>query len=322
MTIQKGLLEGSTKKDMEILDKYIKGLSDFKTFDGYVLAKVDVLFKMTDKREERLLELMKKYKYTTEGKYLVQKNLVFVVLVDDKENPFKNEELKEIIAHNLKEHDEYLARVEEFKNVNEYKQEVNDDDLSINVNPFKKERFCDKFNARLISYLKELRSYENYIASPCEYGSPRTNLSLDVDFQRNLVWDLGMKQRLIYAILREDSIGSITINSFNQYSVENGQSRQELNKINEVVIDGKQRLTTIISFLNGEFPIVVDGKECYYHNIKKVFSTCLSRMSILVSQYEITDKKELIECYLELNENKIVHDKLAIEHARNILNSL
>lgn len=322
ISVERKDLTGSSKKDLEVMDKYIESLANSESISGYVLFKIDVLLKLTNKKEENLLELMKKHKYTTKGKYLEGGTLVFVELLVGEDNPIKNEELKEIIAHNLKELDEYLARVEEFKNVQKYNQDKNDDDLIITENPFKKTRFCEKFNANLSSYIKELRSYKNYIMSPCEYENPRANLSLDVDFQRDIVWDLDMKQRLIYAILRDDSIGSITINSFNQYSANTGQSLQELNTINDVVIDGKQRLTTIISFLNGDFPIVIEGKECYYHNIKMVFSNCLERMNILVSKYKITDKKELIECYLEINENKVVHDKSTIEHTKNILNNL
>jgi hypothetical protein len=32
-------------------------------------------------------------------------------------------------------------------------------------------------------------------------------------------------------------------------------------------IDGKQRTTTVIKFVKGEFPITVDGKEYYYNDL-------------------------------------------------------
>ena len=71
------------------------------------------------------------------------------------------------------------------------------------------------------------------------------------NLQRDFVWDLYQKQEFILSILKQIEIPSVSL-------IAHGDVGQK--KIFQVV-DGKQRISTFISFLNNEFPINVNGVE-------------------------------------------------------------
>lgn len=75
--------------------------------------------------------------------------------------------------------------------------------------------------------------------------------SIGVNLQRPLVWSLLQKQQLILSILKGQKLPPITL-------VESElPGREKVFK----VIDGKQRLSTLVAFCQNEFPIEVDGIE-------------------------------------------------------------
>lgn len=97
-----------------------------------------------------------------------------------------------------------------------------------------------------------------------------TNFDFDVylpskgmNLQRDLCWTLQQKQSLILVILRDQVVPAITI-----VQIEDLTGRRDfLAKRNWQVIDGKQRLTTIISYFNNEFPILVEDKEYFFKDL-------------------------------------------------------
>jgi hypothetical protein len=79
------------------------------------------------------------------------------------------------------------------------------------------------------------------------------------DLQRGLVWTQTQKEQLILSLLR-----GATISKFVIVQHKTGTS-DKFSKIK--VIDGKQRITTIFSFIKNEFPIVIDGTKVYYKDL-------------------------------------------------------
>ena len=67
-----------------------------------------------------------------------------------------------------------------------------------------------------------------------------------------------------------------------------------------MVIDGKQRLTTIFRFIDNEFPIIVDGEEVYFKDLDTMAQNRLNSYSINVQIYysysddPITDDEKII----------------------------
>lgn len=79
--------------------------------------------------------------------------------------------------------------------------------------------------------------------------------TLNMNLQRDLVWSLQQKQELIISVFYKRYIPYISVMSLVNYNTVSDDKIQ--------IIDGKQRLTTFLSFLNNEFSIDIDG-ECLY----------------------------------------------------------
>ena len=75
------------------------------------------------------------------------------------------------------------------------------------------------------------------------------------NLQRPFVWTLLQKQELILSMLKGIALPAICI--IQNSKVESDKRRDRVYE----VIDGKQRLSTILAFVKGEFNIEVNGKE-------------------------------------------------------------
>ena len=116
--------------------------------------------------------------------------------------------------------------------------------------------------------IAELRDLKIKLSSPEMYlcqvkDLPNCKLDFNVflpkrgiDLQREKVWTLLQKRELIMSIFIGRYIPCVAIASMIDYSdIKNSDTLQ--------VIDGKQRLTTLIDFLNDEFSVVLDGDEYF-----------------------------------------------------------
>ena len=71
-------------------------------------------------------------------------------------------------------------------------------------------------------------------------------LDLQPDYQRGFIWSSEFKNKLIYSVIKQYPIGSISIRELN--------SKNSKGALQEVV-DGQQRLTTLYNFINDEYRI-------------------------------------------------------------------
>lgn len=74
----------------------------------------------------------------------------------------------------------------------------------------------------------------------------RDGLLLDTPYQRGVVWDTARMQNLVLSLLRGIPVGAITINR--RHNPDNPVEYA-------AVVDGKQRITTIRSFIDGELAV-------------------------------------------------------------------
>ena len=124
--------------------------------------------------------------------------------------------------------------------------------------------------------------------------------SIGKNLQRGLVWNIDQKRALILAILRDKTLEPISV-------IENRVRGKEGEKNCWQVIDGKQRLTTIISFLNDEFTIVHENKEWFYNDLPeecKKHIRFFDRLRVNVHYDDIKDKisdKTKIDLFEEIN---------------------
>jgi len=86
-----------------------------------------------------------------------------------------------------------------------------------------------------------------------------------MNLQRPLVWTLEQKQELIYSVFKGLKIPNISIIQY----------RDNDRNITYKIIDGKQRLSTLIAFVKNEFPITWNNQEYFFdeldHSIKGQF---------------------------------------------------
>lgn len=75
------------------------------------------------------------------------------------------------------------------------------------------------------------------------------------NLQRDFVWTLEQKQELILSIIKGVHIGKFTFISFDHNTLK--------------VIDGKQRLSTILGFVNNEFPVVLLSEDYLFRDLPK-----------------------------------------------------
>jgi hypothetical protein len=89
-----------------------------------------------------------------------------------------------------------------------------------------------------------LHSLENMLGS----------VDLAPPYQRQAVWGVRRRQRLVMSLLRGLSVGSITVNKRGTQFKEPGYEPYAPGNPMYAVIDGKQRWETVVMFLRDEFP--------------------------------------------------------------------
>lgn len=127
-------------------------------------------------------------------------------------------------------------------------------------------------------------------------------LDLDPDFQRGHVWTL--EQRIAYIEFSLRGGESARTIYFNSYDT---QSLRDL-----VLIDGKQRLTSVRMFLKGEVPAFGE----YISAMGKI-PTMFPRLSFSV--FSMPDRAAVLCWYLAMNAGGSVHGKEEIARVQRLL---
>jgi hypothetical protein len=84
-----------------------------------------------------------------------------------------------------------------------------------------------------------------------------------MNLQRDFVWNLDQKREIIWSILKRRHIARMAV----------------LNTKDDVyqIIDGKQRLSSMIAFINDGFTLLIDGKEYLFSELPKDYQTITSK---------------------------------------------
>lgn len=99
---------------------------------------------------------------------------------------------------------------------------------------------------------QEINSTVKYFAEKCKIDFEVYLPSKEMNLQRDFVWDIQQKRELIWSILMNRNIPRMAM--LNIVS-----DKQDTDGCYQV-IDGKQRLSTMIDFYNGKFHLEIDGK--------------------------------------------------------------
>lgn len=118
----------------------------------------------------------------------------------------------------------------------------------------------------------------------------RGGLDLQPEYQRDYVWNQDFKEKLIYSLIKRYPIGNISIRNLEELNNKGARS---------AVVDGQQRLTTILNFVTG-------NKENQYNKFK------------IGNEYARKIINEIIEYMGDYEDNKLNKLKKKIENKGNI----
>lgn len=87
--------------------------------------------------------------------------------------------------------------------------------------------------------------------------------SKSMNLQRDFVWSIDQKRELIFSVLLRRHIPRMAM----------------INTVDDVyqIIDGKQRLSTMIDFYNNKFDIILEGEKYYYEDLPEDYKIAISR---------------------------------------------
>lgn len=302
-----------------------KTLSDYynslRSFKGLRITTI-VFNKINQKTEESVLKLIKeRFDF-----FIKQDPLSHYLFIAQFSGEFTNDEIltyqKSLKEFAAEKESIFLKKEEENKTELIEKEKTSHEIKPLNL----KEKHYSNQNRDLKSLLDSARRYDDYLFS---YSyQDRSDLSLSPFFQRESVWTDEQKQGLILSILNNLPIGNFYINRYNFYrkydqykNYQNFLDRKELVELSEtdnVVYDGKQRLSTIIDYLDNQFPIIINGEKYYASNLEQKY---LQKFDTIVSVIftDIEDRDELINFYIKINTTQTKHTTKDIELAKSFL---
>lgn len=170
----------------------------------------------------------------------------------------------------------------------------------------------------------DIRHLKDWIASFTgtseNYSDTDALLELNPEFQRGHVWNLDKQIAFVENLLRGIDINK-TIR-FNDLTMRSHDGADEILKNKILCIDGLQRLTAIIDFIDGKYKIFnnqLNYQDILNHpdkpSMRRIFNNSLIQFDFL----QITSYKELLEYYIDLNTGGVAHTQADIQIAKDLL---
>ena len=150
-----------------------------------------------------------------------------------------------------------------------------------------------------LDYLKEtIDRYKN------NYG-----LNLNPNFQRGHVWSMDQRIAFVEFILQGGKTNPIYFNHENWMSSFEGEF---------VIVDGKQRLTSLLMFLDNEFPVFknLDQEEVGFY-AKELDFFRNNFLTFVIN--DLKSKKLVLKWYLEMNKGNIQHTEEELNRVEKLL---
>lgn len=137
------------------------------------------------------------------------------------------------------------------------------------------------------------------------------NLNLDPDFQRHHVWTEVQQIKFVEFLLQGGKCPSILFN------YPNWQKWSQFENSEMVIVDGKQRLTALIKFLNGELLVFkdLDSEEIGY----KYEEINIEYVSVRLTINDLVDRADMLKWYLEMNEGQVAHTQDELDKVRDMM---
>lgn len=136
-------------------------------------------------------------------------------------------------------------------------------------------------------------------------------VNMNPDYQRDYVWELSDKQLLIDSIFNNIDIGKFTF-------VHLDYKKWDETGCGYEILDGKQRLSTIIEFYENRFPY----KGVYYNDLSGRDKRIFKNHSIVQGEVSETERKDVLKYFLMLNRTGKVMDQKHLDNVEQMYNNL
>lgn len=128
--------------------------------------------------------------------------------------------------------------------------------------------------------------------------------NMDPDYQRGHVWEEAQRSSFVGFVLEGGQAPPIVVNNV----------RYEEEGVREVV-DGKQRLTSLLMWMRGEIPATLSNGVKVY---RKDVSGRLFQVDVLITRVNFT-RKQALRYYIKTNSGGTVHSKDEIKRVQDLL---
>lgn len=136
------------------------------------------------------------------------------------------------------------------------------------------------------------------------------NFNLDPDYQRGHVWTTEQRESFIGYALSGGSYPPCWVN------LDIGTRLAETE-----VIDGKQRITSILMFMDGEIcGRTSDGLEIWYNDLDESSQRRVKNSYHINIKLVELDREGVLKLYLKLNSAGVPHTKEELDRVRDMLN--
>lgn len=158
-------------------------------------------------------------------------------------------------------------------------------------------------NYRINVGLKSLkRQLENFLED--------FNLNLNPEFQRAHVWSLNQRIAFVEFILQEGKANPIYFNYPNW--MRKFEVGGEL-----VIVDGKQRLTSLLMFLDNEFPVFKSLDKEGVGFYADEFDLVSGDLVFIIN--DLPTKKQVLEWYLQMNKGNVAHTEDELKKVEELI---
>jgi hypothetical protein len=138
-------------------------------------------------------------------------------------------------------------------------------------------------------------------------------------YQRGYVWTIQDKQKLIDSIYRRIEIGRIVVRSRSTDWIEANLWLGREKLAYTEVVDGKQRLTCLLEFLNNG---IHDSYGNYFSDLSRQAQREFVNHGLITTTIKSCTDRQVIKLYLRSNEGGVVHNQSDIDRVSEILQKL
>jgi uncharacterized protein with ParB-like and HNH nuclease domain len=139
------------------------------------------------------------------------------------------------------------------------------------------------------------------------------NLDLNPEFQRSYVWNDNQKEKYVEFLLRGGRSARDIYFNFPRYT--KGTDFEEVDPIlnRMVIVDGKQRLSAILGFMQNE----IKAFGYFYKDFTGVIRNCKYYLTFNINQ--LTTRQDILNWYLDFNSGGTIHTEEELNKVRQLI---